>query len=96
MKQLPQDRMMDVLLPRGQVTLEMVARVSEKLVDFHQRAETNQKIAGFGRLDVVRQNTDENFAQTEKYIGTSITAEEYQHIKNYTDDFIDSNASLFE
>jgi len=47
-------------------------------------------------LDVIRQNTDENFAQTEKYIGTSITAEEYQHIKNYTNNFIDSNASLFD
>jgi aminoglycoside phosphotransferase family enzyme len=96
MKQLPQDRMMDVLLPRGQVTLEMVAKVAEKLVDFHERAETNQRIAAFGRLDVIRQNTDENFAQTEKYIGISITAEEYQHIKNYTDNFIDSNASLFD
>jgi aminoglycoside phosphotransferase family enzyme len=96
MKQLPQDRMMDVLLPRGQVTLEMVARVAEKLVSFHQKAETNQKIAAFGRLDVIRQNTDENFAQTEKYIGTSITAEGYQHIKNYTDNFVDSNASLFD
>ena len=96
MKQLPQDRMMDVLLPRGQVTLEMVARVAEKLVDFHQRAETNQKIAAFGKLDVIRQNTDENFAQTEKYIGTSITAEQYQHIKNYTDNFVDSKASLFD
>jgi len=96
MKQLPQDRMMDVLLPRGQVTLEMVARVAEKLVGFHQKAETNQKIAAFGRLDVIRQNTNENFAQTEKYIGTSITAEEYQHIKNYTNNFVDSNASLFD
>jgi len=96
MKQLPQDRMMDVLLPRGQVTSEMVARVAEKLVGFHQKAETNQKIAAFGRLDVIRQNTDENFAQTEKYIGTSITAGEYQHIKNYTNRFIDSNASLFD
>jgi len=96
MKQLPQDHMMDVLLPRGQVTLEMVARVAEKLVNFHQKAETNQKIAAFGKLDVIRQNTDENFAQTEKYIGTSITAEEYQHIKNYTSNFIDSNASLFD
>jgi aminoglycoside phosphotransferase family enzyme len=96
MKQLPQDRMMDVLLPRGQVTLEMVARVAEKLVGFHQKAETNQEIAAFGRLDVIRQNTDENFAQTEKYIGTSITAEEYQHIKNYTDNFVTSNASLFD
>jgi aminoglycoside phosphotransferase family enzyme len=96
MKQLPQDRMMDVLLPKGQVTPEMVARVVEKLVNFHQKAETNQKIAAFGRLDVIRHNCDENFAQTEKYIGTSITAEEYQHIKNYTNDFIDSNASLFD
>jgi aminoglycoside phosphotransferase family enzyme len=96
MKQLPQDRMMDVLLPQGQVTLEMVARVAEKLVSFHQKAETNQEIAAFGRLDVIRQNCDENFAQTEKYIGTSITAEEYRQIKNYTDNFIDSNASLFD
>jgi aminoglycoside phosphotransferase family enzyme len=96
MKQLPQDRMMDVLLPRGQVTPEMVARVAEKLVGFHQKAETNRKIAAFGKLDVIRQNTDENFGQTEKYIGTSITAEEYQHIKNYTNNFIDSNASLFD
>jgi aminoglycoside phosphotransferase family enzyme len=96
MKQLPQDRMMDVLLRRGQVTQEMVARVAEELVGFHQRAETNQKIAAFGRLDVIRLNCDENFAQTDKYIGTSITAEEYQHIKNYTDNFIDSNASLFD
>jgi aminoglycoside phosphotransferase family enzyme len=96
MKQLPQDRMMDVLLPRGQVTPEMVARVAEKLVGFHQKAETNEEIAAFGRLNVIRQNTDENFAQTEKYIGTSITAEQYQHIKNYTGNFIDNNASLFD
>lgn len=96
MKQLPQDRMMDVLLPRGQVTLEMVAMVAEKLVGFHQKAETNQEIAAFGKLDVIRQNTDENFAQTEKYIGTSITAEEYQHIRNYTNNFINSNTSLFD
>ncbi len=96
MKQLPQERMMDVLLPQGQVTPEMIARVAEKLVGFHQKAETNQEIAAFGKLDVIRQNTDENFAQTEKYIGTSITAEEYQHIKNYTDNFVDSNASLFD
>jgi len=96
MKQLPQDRMMDVLLPQGLVTLEMVARVAEKLMRFHQKAETNPKIAAFGRLDVIRHNCDENFAQTEKYIGTSITTEEYQNIRNYTNNFIDSNASLFD
>ena len=96
MKQLPQDRMMDVLLPRGQVTPEMVARVAEKLVDFHQKAETNEEIAAFGRLDVIRQNCDENFAQTDKYIGLTIFRAKYERIKGYTDDFIKSNAGLFE
>jgi len=96
MRQLPQDRMMDVLLPRGQVTPEMVTKVAEKLMGFHQKAKTNQKIAAFGRLDVIRYNCDENFAQTEKYIGISITAKEYQHIRNYTNRFIDGNASLFD
>jgi hypothetical protein len=96
MRQLPHDRMMDVLLPRGEVTREMVARVAEKLMSFHQRAETNPEIAAFGRLDVIRHNCDENFAQTEKYIGISITVEEYQKIRNYTNNFIDGNASLFD
>ena len=96
MRQLPQDRMMDVLLPKGQVTHEMVAKVAEKLAGFHQNAETNPEIAAFGKLDVIRQNTDENFAQTEKYIGLSIPSMKYNLIRSYTDDFMQSNASLFD
>jgi aminoglycoside phosphotransferase family enzyme len=96
MKQLPQDRMMDVLLPRGQVTREMITRVAEKLADFHKKAETNPNIAAFGKLDVIRQNTDENFAQTEKYIGLTIPSTKYNLIRSYTDDFIVNNTSLFD
>jgi aminoglycoside phosphotransferase family enzyme len=96
MKQLPQDRMLDVLLPRGQVTPEMVARVAEKLVGFHRKAETSPEIAAFGSLDVIRHNCDENFAQTEKYIGLTIFRAKYERIKGYTDNFIEGQASLFE
>jgi hypothetical protein len=96
MRQLPQDRMMDVLLLRGQVTPEMVAKVAEKLADFHDKAETNPEIAAFGGLDVVRHNCDENFAQTEKYIGLTIFRAKYERIKGYADNFVRSNASLFE
>jgi aminoglycoside phosphotransferase family enzyme len=96
MKRLPQDRMMDVLLTRGQVTPEMVARVAEKLADFHQKTETSEEIAAFGKLDVIRHNCDENFAQTEKYIGLTISRVKYERIKGYTDGFIRRNAGLFE
>jgi Uncharacterized protein conserved in bacteria len=96
MKQLPQDCMMDMLLPQGQVTQEMIARVAQKLAVFHQKAKTSSEISAFGSLDVIRQNTDENFAQTEKYIGISIPQLSYDHIKSYTNNFINSNASLFD
>jgi aminoglycoside phosphotransferase family enzyme len=96
MRQLPQERMMDVLLPQDKVTKEMIARVAEKLAGFHQNAKTNPEIAAFGKLDVIRQNTSENFAQTERYIGRSIPRTTYNHIQGHTDDFIGSNASLFD
>jgi hypothetical protein len=96
MKQLPQERMMDVLLPLGGVTVEMVTSVAERLVSFHREAQASQKIAAFGTLDVIRQNTDENFAQTEEYVGISITNDQYQRIKDYTDHFISGNKGLFD
>jgi len=96
MKQLPQQRMMDALLCKGQVTSEMITAVAQKLVKFHQKAETNKEIATFGKLCVIRYNCDENFTQTEKYTGISITAEKYQSIKNYTNRFIDNNTNLFD
>jgi len=95
MRQLPQHRMMDVLLRDDQVTSEMVTRVAEKLAHFHQKAETNSKIAAFGKLDVIRQNTDENFSQTEKYIDVSIPRSKYDRIKKYSNDFIQHNSALF-
>jgi len=95
MRQLPQHRMMDALLVQNQVTSEMVTRVADKLADFHQKAETNSRIAAFGKLDVICQNTDENFSQTEKYIDISIPRSQYERIKKYTNDFIHHNSALF-
>ena len=95
MRQLPQHRMMDALLVQNQVTSEMVTKVAEKLADFHQKAETNSRITAFGKLDVIRQNTDENFSQTEKYIDISMPRSQYERIKKYTNDFIHNNSTLF-
>jgi len=95
MCRLPQEAMMDVLLAQNRVTSPMVISVAQKLVEFHQRAETNANISTFGSLDTITQNTEENFTQTEKYIGSTISPERYQHIKGYTDSFVTQNASLF-
>jgi len=96
MRQLPAERMMDVLLSKNQVSEEMVREVAEKVAGFHQHAETNEEISSYGSLSVIRANTDENFSQTEQYVGLSIYRAKYDSIKAYTDTFIEQNASLFE
>ena len=73
----------------------MLTGVAEKLTEFHQKAETNASISAFGDLDTIIMNTEENFNQTEKYIGSTISRAKYQHIKAYTKRFIGENATLF-
>lgn len=95
MLRLPKDRMMDVLLSSNQISPEMISRVAQKVSDFHSKAETNPAISKFGNLDTIIQNTKENFNQTEKYLGKTISPENYNRIKSYTESFIENKASLF-
>ncbi len=95
MRRLPQDRMMSVLLDRDQVSGEMAERVARKLVDFHSKAETGPTIATFGSVEAIRKNVDENFGQTDRYFGRTISEGQYERIMAYTNGFIDGNASLF-
>jgi hypothetical protein len=95
MKQLPRDRMMDLLLPQDQVTHTMLGQVAGLMADFHSRAATCPAISMYGSLYGVRTNTDENFNQTVKYIGTLIPEKSHRLIKEYSDEFLLSHVSLF-
>jgi len=95
MKQLPRDRMMDLLLPQDQVTPAMLGQVAALMADFHSRAATGPAISAYGSLDGVRTNTDENFDQTVKYIGKLIPEKSHRLIREYNDGFLQRHASLF-
>jgi uncharacterized protein len=96
MKQLPRDRMMDILLPKDKVTADMLEKVALKMADFHERAATNETISSFGTLESIKVNTDENFAQTQKYVGSIIPQRSYDLIMKFTNAFMRENAALFK
>jgi len=95
MRQLPADRMMDVLLSRNQVSEGMIRQVARKVAGFHRAAETNDDISSYGGLDIIRTNTGENFAQMAPYIGAAFSRRDYDAIQDYTNAFAEANASLF-
>jgi len=96
MKQIPEDLLMDKLLQKGEVTPEMIQKVSEKLVHFYSTADTNEIIKGFAKPGRVRQDTDENFEQTERYIDRAIPREAYEWVKDRTNRFLKNQERLFE
>jgi len=95
MRRLPQKAMMDVLLANDGVSVEMITGVAQKLAAFHKEAETNAEISAFGEIKTITRNTDENFDQTEKYIGRTISKDSYRHVKNFTNSFVEESAPLF-
>jgi aminoglycoside phosphotransferase family enzyme len=96
MRRLPREAMMDVLLTENKVTPEMLESVAAVLVEFHKNAATGGEINTIGGINAVIENTSENFTQTEKYVGDIIPPETFQRIKNYTEEFIKVNTSLFQ
>ncbi len=96
MRYLPREMMLDQLLVHKQVSPQMMSRVAKRVADFHRRADSNPTISSFGSLDTIIQNIEENFSQTAPNIGRTITREQYQQIRDYTNTFVEKNAPLFE
>ena len=95
MLKLPQERMMNVLLTQNQVSAGMITSVAKRVAAFHQKAETKNATTAFGGVATIIKNTEENFSQTEKYIGIAVTPEQYQRIVDYTRRFNKENTKLF-
>ncbi len=96
MRQLPRDKMLNELIAKDRLPDDAPIRVAQKLAAFHKKAETGDAINVFGSLKNIKYNTDEDFRQTQKYIGTTIAAEKFRRINDFTNRFIEDNAPLFQ
>lgn len=91
MRKIPEGR---VLFNRlGKSTKEDLIKVARRVADFHQKA---KRVDEFGKIEIMKFNTDENFSQTEKYIGITINEGDYEFIKNRTNRFYEVYKDLFE
>jgi aminoglycoside phosphotransferase family enzyme len=95
MEQIPEDLIMDRLLKKNRVREDMIEAVSEKLSRFYLNAETNDYIKHFAKPERFKQDTDENFEQTEKYIDVTISQTIYSEVYKRTDEFYRNREDLF-
>lgn len=95
MKRLPAEKMMDRLLRQGKVSPSIIQKLAAKIALFHKQAKGDEKISTYGRIEVIRQNIAENFAQTEKYQGICLSPNSFQGIKENVHRFLERGKKIF-
>lgn len=70
-------------------------RVAGRLAAFYLEQQPNDEVLEFGRISTIRVNTDENFSQTEGFIGQTIDRPAYKAIVEYTDRYFEEHEPMF-
>lgn len=96
MKRIPDNRLLHNMVANGNVPEDSMERIAKVVADFHAGAESNPEIASFGTPEIFRVNTDENFAQTEEFIGISISESAFKLIRESTNRFYQEKGSLMK
>jgi len=86
MKRLPDDATLEFHLAHGKISPELIDAVARRIADFHAHAEANERIASFGRFDVVAANARQNFEQAREHTGRSISAAVYDRLQRRTEE----------
>ncbi len=96
MRELDEDLLGTSVLARGELSEAHMDALVDVLVPFYAAAATGGTIDVFGTVESVRFNTEENFSQTEAYVGKLLSKDRFEHIREWTNGFFESNAALFE
>jgi aminoglycoside phosphotransferase family enzyme/predicted kinase len=96
MVRLPQSGLLDRLAEQGKLTREHLRQAARAIGNFHARADRGPAIDVYGKMQNTAARIDQNFAQTQKYIGISISPEQYSALATAFARFLRDNESLFE
>ena len=96
MVQFPQDTLLSALYERGDLTEDLIRTLAEQVAAFHLAAETNDHIRRFGAVAQIRQAFDENYAQTQGYVGGPQTQAQLDQTQAATDHIFATQADLFQ
>lgn len=95
MHQFPQEALLSTMFEQGKLTEAHIEELGRVVAQFHRQTQTNDYIRSFGEVGQIRQSIDENYQQTQKYIGIVQTQQQYEETKQFTDTFFTQRQELF-
>ncbi len=95
MRRIPDDKLMKSVFDKDALSNSHLEDIAQVLAKFHLNGARSSEIDEFGKPEIFKVNTDENFEQVEKYIGEAIQKNEFDDIRKWTENFYPENNELF-
>lgn len=95
MRRLEEDYFLHRYIQNDTVTSRHIDRVAKKLAEFY-RGQQPEDLAKWGSPEKIKVNTDENFEQTEPFIGQTIRRNTYEAVRFFTNHFFAQHDKLFQ
>lgn len=95
LKQFPQEALFITMFEQDKLKEADLEKLGQVVAQYHAEAAVNDYIRSFGEVTQVRAAIDENYEQTNKYIGGPQTQAQFEATKHYTDDFFAQRPELF-
>jgi aminoglycoside phosphotransferase family enzyme len=88
MVRMPQERMMDEVADRGELTLGHLDRLVGVLAPFYEKAATGPHINRYGEPGIITYNHEENFARMKAQVGDLLSQELFGEIRGFARGFL--------
>jgi len=96
MKQLPEEYFLYRYIEEGRLETSHLDRVTDFLSSFYNEQSPGDDVLQWGEIEKIRFNTDENFDQTEQFIGQTLNERTFNTIREFTDRYFNRHQELFE
>lgn len=96
MREFPQDDLFICMFEQGRLTEAHMEDLGRIVAQFHAKAQTSDYISSFGEISQLRLSVDENYQQTEKYIGGPQTQQQLDETRQFSDTFFANRQELFK
>jgi aminoglycoside phosphotransferase family enzyme/predicted kinase len=85
MRRLPEEATLRERLRRGEVGVELMEVLADRIASFHRTADTNERIAAFGRFDAVARLLRDVLAQSIPQVGKTIHQAVFERLRKLTE-----------
>ncbi len=96
MRELPQETIMTNCLKANKINYSDVGEIARIIANFHNKSISKPDFHKYGGTEIVKYNWDENFAQTEPFIGITISKKSFSEIRQRVEDFMINYEAIFQ